>query len=282
VNENGLTVQQVQAIQEFWQFQGSEEIVQDLKPIKNYHQAMRDEKVDTSLASKYGADGQGGNKVVCNVTEDMDRKTRVRMELKTLHFAPPERKKMTQAGKPEAAINQQMIQDALRLATNDAAQEAKEADDKKEEAEEKSEESDEDDSDDDSETDQKTPAFDPTSSQASGVSGNSDKNKSFTSLLAGGVMGTMMESQAINMEIVDIEPPDPKAVKEAVERARETETYRDAMEKLKEHLDNEQDPRHNRRKKHDNEHHHEHHDEQNHLQEREGRAVDMCTLFHTK
>jgi len=278
VNEHGLTVQQVKAMQEFWQFQGSEQILQDLKPIKNYHQAMRDEKVDTSLASKYGADGQGGNKVVCNVTEDTDRKTRTRMELKTLQFAPPERKIMAQVGNPEADIKQ-MIQDGL--STNNAAQEAKEVDEKKEEAEEKSEESDEDDSD-ASETDQKKSAFDPTSSQASG-DGNSDKNKSFTSLLAGGVMGTMMESQAINMEIVDIEPPDPKAVKEAVERAKETETYRDAMEKLKEHLDDEQDPRYNRRKKHEHdEHDHEHHDEQNHLQEREGRAVDMCALFHTK
>lgn len=65
----GLSPEQVYAIRNFWNFNGSDELIADLEGKMPYHIALRGEKADPSLASRYHASQQGGNVVSEKITE---------------------------------------------------------------------------------------------------------------------------------------------------------------------------------------------------------------------
>eukprot|EP00434_Breviolum_minutum_P012325 symbB.v1.2.010862.t1/scaffold716.1/size187362/15 len=80
----GLSPEQVYALRNFWNFQGSDELIADLEGKLPYHIALRGETPDASLASRYHSSQQGGNPVSEKVFEARMYGDEERSEVHTL------------------------------------------------------------------------------------------------------------------------------------------------------------------------------------------------------
>eukprot|EP00913_Durusdinium_trenchii_P030735 g28788.t1 len=109
--ERGLSPEQVYAIRDFWNFKGADELIEDLEGKIPYHVALRGEKADPSLASRYYASERGWSlsavwEVCGNVVSEKIAEVRLhgeeeRSEVHTLKLHPPSRK-MIQAREDES------------------------------------------------------------------------------------------------------------------------------------------------------------------------------------
>lgn len=272
--QRGLSMEQIKAIREFWDFKGSDDMLEDWKPVRPYYRAVRDEKVDTSLAAGYKSDEQAGNIVTCDVTESSDDKNR--LELKTLRFAPPTRKVATGITSTDTnRRGQNALEDGpVEESQEDGEEEAEEVGSdagKDEEAEEREKEGEEDDSEEEGgvelQDSKESANEDFTVTQTDSKLGMSKQ-----SLLNSGVSGTMMEDQSagVFMELTAMDPLPWQQVKAAIGRARQSNTYKEALSKeAHEDADDENDPRRRQQRKKAG----------YGTRESPGQAVDMCSVF---
>lgn len=274
--QRGLSMEQITAIKEFWDFKGSDDMLEDLKPVRPYYRAVRNEKVDTSLAASYKSDDQAGNIVTCDVTESSDDKHR--LELKTLRFAPPTRKIVTDIASTETnqrgrnALEDGPVEESQEDGEEEAEEEGSDAsqDEEADEGEKRGEE-DEEDSEERGGAEQKS-FKDSANEDATGTGTDSKLGMSKASLLNSGVTGTMMEDQSagVFMEVTAMDPLPWQQVKQAIGRARQTATYKEAMSKEdRGDVEDENDPRRRQQLKNAG----------YGTKDSPGQAVGMCSVF---
>eukprot|EP00930_Biecheleria_cincta_P046754 TRINITY_DN32291_c0_g1_i1.p1 TRINITY_DN32291_c0_g1~~TRINITY_DN32291_c0_g1_i1.p1 ORF type:complete len:1952 (+),score=266.76 TRINITY_DN32291_c0_g1_i1:448-6303(+) len=228
--QRGLSMEQIKTIREFWDFRSSDEMLEDWKPVKPYYRAMRDEKVDTSLAGGYKSDEHGGNIVVCDVTESSDDKHR--LALKTLQFAPPTRKAVQADAKQK---HQHALEDGPLAESQEGVEEKAEEEShlSKDEESEGGEIEGEDGASEEEGGEQHKALKESANEDASATVTESKFEMSKTSLLNSGVSGTMMEDQSagVFMELTAMDPLPWGQVKAAIGRARQSDKYKRAADK---------------------------------------------------
>ncbi|CAJ1462025.1 unnamed protein product [Effrenium voratum] len=193
----GLDVEQVQAIREFWNFAGAEELVAEYAEKRPYH-AQRFEEGDPSLAARYLCTPSAGNEVKEKVSELRLYGDEEKSEIHTLKFRPPARSAL----KP-----------SLRLSTegtpSSEAEEEAEGDGEPEEIDESGSES----------------MGSESSDESSSESGPGESGQPVPESL--GATAMEMEVLADLQELPSIPPPDADQLRAALDRAKRSPLYGD-------------------------------------------------------
>lgn len=208
--ERGLDPEQVLAIREFWNFQGAETELEDYEERKPYKVALRADRGDPSLSSRYKSDAAGGNivteKVMQARTYNEEEDAAERMEVHTLKFHPPTRKRIKMEIPPDDDEMESAEEENLDEDASEEADDVIAADE------------------DDKPADSGRDASDPESDEDSSSSESASSAAKGMSALAS-ALDTDSKINPLMQEIEQIRELDADEVRAAVRRAKERPEY---------------------------------------------------------
>eukprot|EP00931_Biecheleriopsis_adriatica_P027762 TRINITY_DN16635_c0_g1_i1.p1 TRINITY_DN16635_c0_g1~~TRINITY_DN16635_c0_g1_i1.p1 ORF type:complete len:2753 (+),score=429.40 TRINITY_DN16635_c0_g1_i1:119-8377(+) len=280
----GITLEQLMAMKEIWDFQGADELLAPWNPVMSYHQAMKLERVDTSLAGKYLSDDHAGNRVVESVVKTTDEKRKLMIESHTLKLQAPGRARKLNKSTNQLAIKEGPPSEGSSASGSGSPPPELEDGEQVDAdlarlrflAEEIIEPVEEDQSDEESESgsdeaggEKKDNEDGKQEGQLKVQAGPSGASKSLLTSEGG-----LMEQNSLNvMSVDDIPPVSVKQVRQAVEQARQRPLYQKAVAKVnREDVDEANDPK---RRIHAMQLER----AQKDLAESSGRAVNTCAMF---
>jgi len=253
--ERGMTAEQVFAIRQVWNFEGSEQILADWEEKKPYRVALRSDKGDPTLASRYKSDEAGGNIVrekIAQVREYSEDPEAARLEVHTLKFRPPSRRRVKMEIPPSES-EEDSDEDGREDGSEDEEDAAVEEGEQGEDADASSE----------SAVEEEEEAE---SSSSESLAASHSHKTGLSSALDDGILETHLTSLVSTHELAQIPDLDADEIRAAVQRAKEMPEYHAAHNSTTHHCK-------------ENETTQEAEGKETRVVVPEGKQINVCTIF---